>query len=118
MTKIMPVFDLDCGQRSCITRSDRRGLRPCEWYRQRGLDPEKHARCLLFNNSTLVKRFIGEYAFGVRCAECLAAERRFFQVQLNTEQLLTQMSETMRDGLTSIVEAQETIGKRAVIRGG
>lgn len=117
MTKIMPVLDLTCGERTCITRSERNGLRPCEWYRQKGAE-EHHARCLLFGIDTLRKRLIGRYAFGIRCEECRTAGRVFSQVQENVTNIVTQIHETMRDGLVSLVEAQENLGKVAATRGG
>jgi len=124
MTKIMPVLSIECGPRSCITRSHRivdgeavQGLRPCEWYRSRGSE-ENEASCLLFETSQLKKKNIGRYAFGVRCAACRTAERVFNQVQLNATQMVMEMHETMRDGLVSLVEMQEKVGKVALSRGG
>lgn len=123
MTKIMPVHELICGERTCVTRSPRvaddetfAGLRLCKWYRGRGMD-NLHASCILFETANLRKRSIGEHVFAVRCEKCLMAERQFVQVQTNVTAVVTQVHETMKDGLASLVEAQDRLGEVALAKG-
>jgi len=92
------------------------GLRPCRWHRQRGVN-NLYASCILFETGYLRKRHIGEYVFAVRCEECLRAERQFMQVQMNATAVVTQVHEAMKDGLASLVEAQDRLGGAALAKG-
>lgn len=113
----MPVLEIICGQRTCFTRQNQvvngrmvKRFKPCAWYRSRGLyDPD--ALCVLFRKYDLRIRVTGEHHFAVRCEKCLSAERMFSQVRANATAVITDMHKTMRDGLASLVAAQERLSE-------